>query len=256
MSTESIKTADDSQEIEQNEKDKRGQGQSYPVKEHSYVVNFVSKIYTELGYTAFHSKERIAEIHNLAVPSIRQILSTGQQYKLLELKHGTGYKVTPLFIKIFRPVNDQEKKEAIIESLKSPEFFTDLFQDFTGHVVPSNNGIANIFIRKGLRETAAIRLAEIFITNIKEYGLINQSNILSYSNPEAGSDKNNNSTKGENSKPEDLKVKEEVPVQAKPGIVDIVIPLKSTTVKAHLLIPEDYKDEDLDRIAKFVEALK
>jgi hypothetical protein len=255
MSTENNKMPDEQQETDHGEKERRGQ--SYPVREHSFVVNFVSKIYTELGYTAFHSKERIAEIHGLAVPSIRQILSTAQQYKLLEIKHGTGYKVTSLFIRIYRPVNDQEKKEAIIESLRSPDFFVDLFNDFTGHVVPSNNGIANIFIRKGLKEIAATRLAEIFITNLKEYGLVNQNNILSYASPETGVDKKNNNTiNGENSTPETKKTKEEDSIQLKPGIVDIVIPLKSTTVKAHLLIPEDYKEEDLDRIAKFVEALK
>ncbi|MEP7259292.1 MAG: hypothetical protein ABI687_12905, partial [Flavitalea sp.] len=54
------------------------------------------------------------------------------------------------------------------------------------------------------------------------------------------------------SKPEAAKPRQE----ATPGMMDIVIPLKSTKEKAHLWIPEDYTSEDLDRISKFVDALK
>lgn len=230
---------------------------SYPARTHSFALAFVEKIYQELGSSDFHSKENIADAHGLAVPSIKTTLSTAQQYGLLEIKHGIGYKVTALAIKIFHPENDSEKISSIIESLKMSDIFSQLLNEFNGQVVPSLTGITNIIIRRyDFKNPIAERIAEIFIDNLKDYNLINPKNILFLD----GKLKSTNSaattqeSKGPATESGRAGGKEDFTAN-QPGIVDILIPLKGKR-KAHLLIPEEYTEEDLDRIAKFVEALK
>jgi hypothetical protein len=229
---------------------------SYPSRTHRFAVAFVERIYQELGSSDFHSKEDIAKVHGLAVPSIKTTLSTAQQYGLLEIKHGVGYKVTALAIKIFHPENDSEKISSIVESLRAPDLFNELLNEFNNQVVPSQVGITNIIIRRyKFKSVVAERIAEIFIDNIKDYNLINPKNMLVL----------DNKTRIKNA---EIKIQETGPAidsiraetkegyrQNQQGIVDILIPLKGKR-QAHLLIPEEYAEEDLDRIAKFVEALK
>lgn len=232
---------------------------SYPSKLHNYVVSFVERIYTELGSSDYHGNEDIAKAHNLAIPSIKPTLSTAQQYGLLELKHGVGYKVTPLAIKIFHPENDSEKIASIIESLKSSDLFNDLINQFNGQVVPSLNGVTNILIRRfDFKSIIAEKVAEIFIDNLKQYNLINPKNVLVVENKKDNGVVNNKTQESLNNQTIDSNSTklDEKKFAIEPGIVDIVIPLKSSNQKAHLLIPENYKEEDLDRIAKFVDALK
>src|SRR5712672_2485433 len=73
---------------------------SYVSKDLKTIVDFIAKVYNQLGHTEFHSNKAIATVHGMSPDSIKLHLSSAQQYKLLELKHGTGYKVTDHFQKI------------------------------------------------------------------------------------------------------------------------------------------------------------
>ena len=234
---------------------------SYVSRDHKSMVEFVSVIYKNLGHTDHHSNKAIATVHKLSPDSIKQQLTSCQQYKLLEIKFGTGYKITDLFKRIFLPVNDTEKRAAIIESLKSPETYQQLFKEYEYHIVPPLNGIKNHFVRIfHFKEDIAEKAAQIFIDNLSEYNLLDNRGVLV-----SGIQFKNN-----NGKDEQIAVKDKVPEpeektppenkilidELSDKMIDIVIPLKTSKKKAHLLLPEDYKEEDLDRIAKFVEALK
>jgi hypothetical protein len=229
----------------------RKRSSSYPIKELSYIISFVTKIYTDLGFNKYHPNTDIAKVNDLAVASTKQILSTAQQYNLLEIKHGTGYKVTNLFIKIHKPVNEHEKKNAIAESLKSPEIFSKLINEYVGHPVPLQSGLTNQISRNfDLKENIAEKVAEIFTTNLREFGFLNSRNELILDDTSKGAGVK---------KDEVVEPKKEppfVPVKEDENFIDIPIPLKSTKQKARLILPETYTEEDLDRIAKFVEALK
>lgn len=231
---------------------------TYVSKDHVSMVNFVSEIYKNLGHTDYHSNKAIAAVNGLSPDSIKQHLSSCQQYKLLEIKHGTGYKITDLFKRIFLPVNETEKRSAIIESLKAPDTYQQLFKEYEYHIVPPLNGIKNHFVRNlHLKEDIAEKTAQIFIDNLNDYELIDYRGVLTSAI---------NLKPIENNKPQDLpenreereEEKENIKVDdpKEPKIIDIVIPLKTTKTQAHLLIPEDYKEEDLERIARFVDALK
>jgi hypothetical protein len=196
----------------------------------------------------------------LAYATIKQNLSTSQQYGLLEIKHGTGYRVTPLFVKIFRPVNDTEKNQGIIESLRTPELYKGLIELFQSHIVPPVTGLTNVILRKyDFKDKIAERAAEIFLQNLKDFGLLNANNVLILNPSFALVRKEEGETIIEDETKEETRLKDtpiEHSILENPEVVNIVIPLKSGGKKAHLLIPDNYTTEDLERIAKFVEALK
>lgn len=152
---------------------------SYVSKEHKAVFDFVTILYKELGHSDYHTKEQIAEAHRLSPDTIKTYLGSCQQYGLLEIKHGVGYKVTDLFTRMSHPLNEEEKHKATVESLKSPDLFQVLFKQYEQMHLPEFNGIKNHFLRNaGLRPEAAEKSAEIFLNNIKEYGLVDSKGVL------------------------------------------------------------------------------
>jgi hypothetical protein len=156
---------------------------SYVSKDLKTIIEFVGKVYSQLGHTIYHSNKAIATIHGLSPNSIKMHLSSAQQYKLLELKHGTGYKVTDHFQKIFLPRDDNEKRAAVIESLKNPETYQQLFKDYEYHVVP-RDGVKNHFIRNfGFKDDNATRAAEVFLANLKEFELLDSRGVLTSALP-------------------------------------------------------------------------
>src|ERR1700754_1486766 len=108
---------------------------SYVSKDLQSIIDFVEKVYKRLGHTEYHSNKAIATANGLSPESIKLHLSSAQQYKLLELKHGVGYKILEHFQKIYLPINANEKRIAIIESLKAPETYQQLFKDYEFNTV-------------------------------------------------------------------------------------------------------------------------
>jgi hypothetical protein len=151
---------------------------SYVARDLSSMIDFVAKVYNQLGHTAHHSNKAIAAVHSLSADSIKQQLTAAQQYKLFELKHGVGYKITEHFQKLYLPRNEAEKRSAVIESLKNVETYQQLFKDYEYHVVPSD-GVRNHFIRSyGYKDDVAAKATQVFIDNLKEYELLDSRGVL------------------------------------------------------------------------------
>ena len=213
---------------------------------------FVDNINKQLGSHAYHSNQAIADAAGLAVPTIRQTLSTCQQYGLLELKHGVGYKPTALFESLLYPKDETEKRTLSIQSLRHSPVLNTLINLFEGKQVPVLTGIQNTIVRDlGIKEIdKANKLANIFIDNLKDFKLINDKGILvtTYQSEKP------------TEKPKEEKKDEEKPPKPKDvndlEDIEIKIPLKGRTKDAILIVPRDYKDTDLIRIIKFVDALK
>jgi hypothetical protein len=152
---------------------------SYVSRDHSSMVEFVSVVYKNLGHAEYHSNKAIATVHGLSPDSIKQHLTSAQQYKLIEIKHGVGYKISPLFNSIYLPKTDAEKRSAVIESLKSPETYQQLFKEYEYHIVPPLNGIKNYFIRTYVfKAEVAEKAAQIFLQNLKDYELLDARGVL------------------------------------------------------------------------------
>jgi hypothetical protein len=228
----------------------------YPTIDVPQSIQFVTQIYLDLGYSHFHDKEAIAQIFKTAYHNIKQKLSTAQQYGLLELKYGTGYKVTPLFLKLYRPEHEYEKRTAILEALKNPPLYEKLISEYNGHNMPSVVGLSTtLFRRHGLHEKAAQKAAQVFISNLTEQGLIGSDNVLCFDEGMMEID-------------EPKEVAEPIisnsPLRALPAsttaeiipsdYLEIPIPLKNG--KAFLRVPENATEEDFLKIARVVEAYK
>jgi hypothetical protein len=151
---------------------------SYVTKDLKTMIDFVAKVYNQLGHTAYHSNKAIAAVHGLSPDSIKQHLTSAQQYKILTLKHGTGYKITDHFQKLYLPKNDNERRAAVIESLKNAETYQQLFKDYEYHVVPTD-GVKNHFIRTfGFKDDIAVKAAEVFLQNLKDFELLDSRGVL------------------------------------------------------------------------------
>lgn len=181
MAEEKLSTNDPLDDDNQSKEGKKRV--SYVSKDLKSIIDFVAKVYNQLGHTAFHSNKAIATVHGLSPDSIKLHLSSSQQYKLLEIKHGTGYKVTDHFQKIYLPRTENEKRSAIIESLKNPETYQQLFRDYEYHVVPTD-GVKNQFIRAfGMKEDVAVKAAQVFMDNLKDYELLDSRGVLTSAMP-------------------------------------------------------------------------
>lgn len=134
--------------------------------------------------------------------------------------------------------------------LRSPEIFFQLINEYAGHPVPPISGLTNQISRNFyLKENTAEKVAEIFISNLREFGFLNSLNELIL-------DDTSSSVKVKRDEDAELKKVSPLVSVTEGEFIDIPIPLKSTKQKARLILPETYTEEDLDRIAKFVEALK
>lgn len=155
---------------------------AYPSKSLKDIIEFVGKIYNSLGHTDFLSNKAIAAVHELSTDTIKPYLSAAQAYKIFELKHGTGYKVTDHFRKLYLPKNDSEKRASVIESLKHSEIYLQLFKDYEYNVVPSE-GVKNHFLRSGFKEEVAVRASQVFLENLKDFGLTDSRGVLTSALP-------------------------------------------------------------------------
>src|SRR6266498_2820334 len=123
--------------------------------------------------TTVAEPESNSDENNLSVNSIKQIVSTSNQYQCLKKIHGKGYKITEAFTKIFHPENDEEKIQTIIECIKNVPFYIPLINDYNEKVVPSIEGLQNRFIRDNkMKPHLAKAAAEIFIQNLKDFNLV------------------------------------------------------------------------------------
>lgn len=232
---------------------------SYVSRSHKSMVEFVATIYKSLGRTEYHSNKAIAAIHQLSPASIKQQLTSCQQYRLLEIKFGTGYKVTELFNRIYLPVNDAEKRAAVVESLKSPDTYQQLFKEYEYHIVPPVSGIKNHFVRNfQYKDDIAEMAAETFIENLKDYSLLDNRGVLISAISIKGSSHasgNENEIKAENNLQEEPTPKNNVPELQKPddGLFELPIPLPNRR-KAYLRYPlENLTKKDIKVITKALE---
>jgi hypothetical protein len=141
--------------------------------------------------------------------------------------------------------------EGIVTSLKQPEIYSKLIDEFNGHPLPSEAGLSARLLRSfGIKEYAADKAAQVFILNLKGSGFIDSNGNLkvpSEQDPKVQQNSRDNGVLIESPKKD--------PPPITPGYIEIPIPLIGGK-RAYIKIPEDYKPEDCERIAKFVEALK
>ncbi len=230
--------------------------ESYPIKTFKAIEPFVGNIYKKYGDSEVISNEKIADANNLSVNSIKQIVSTSNQYQCLKKIHGKGYKITEAFTKIFHPENDEEKIQTIIECIKNVPFYIPLINDYNEKVVPSIEGLQNRFIRDNkMKPHLAKAAAEIFIQNLKDFNLVNTRGVLIFKSEQKPITQNNISPAELNG----INIAPSTGMQTKntkdinDNLVEIPIRLKDSRM-AYLSFPKDFTDDDLKKIFKVAKA--
>lgn len=241
---------DDIDEKEEKDEAKRS---LYPSKSLKEMVDFVTVIYNKLGHTSFHSKHSIAEAHGLAYPTIKPYLSSGKYLGLLEIQYKAGYKVSPLFLKLYRPVDDRERAESAIIALNNFPLFNTWINQYSGQLLPPIDGLSNMLERDGYSAKAARTVSGSFIKSLTEYRLLGSKNVLTVT----ATPLMEQNQEPQTSSPTAESVSQNNPqsIGMDDTIHEILVPLREGR-KAFIQIPKDFDDRDLRRIAKFVGALE
>lgn len=149
---------------------------SYTIQE---SLDFAERIYKVYGNSYRATREEIATALNYSVGSLTQKVSAAVQYGLLDLKSKEGYKVTDLFVRWYRPISDNAKKEALQEAFKSPPLYADLINVFEGNILPPLKPLANILLQKhNISEKACDKAAEIFEQNSELVSALTNERLL------------------------------------------------------------------------------
>lgn len=246
---------------------------AYPSHTIQEMVEFVQKIYSKFGASTHLKREDIAAAFGLKEVTIQSDCSTCVQYGLLEMKKTAGYKPTSLFTSIFKPLNEAEKKSALIQALSNPELYQNLLREFSGQVVPIE-GLATILFRNhNIAEKVSSKAAEIFIENIKYLNLIDADgklrlngafvaeNEVKENNPPVTTpiiitpQKENpeNNSNGLNNNDDIHSSADEYNQPNKPLAFNILLKKKRT---AQLMIPHDTQKEDLETIKNWISLMK
>lgn len=249
---------------------------AYPSHLIQSSIDYVTKIHTGLGNTSHNTRETIAKVLGLSPASVTIPLSSCVQYGLIEMKSKIGYKPTQRFERIRKPLNEQEKKDALLECFKNPTLYEGLIAEFSGNILPVQIGLSTILYRKyHISESASEKAAEIFIENARNLGLLNDENRLIISSQNADNTEQNidsipivetetvtkhttNNYLLQSPTPKFTKPanEQQSTIVNNPDANSIDIPLRSGQFIAKLVVPKDVTNEDLNKIAKFIEALR
>lgn len=231
-----------------------------PAKELSFMVDFVAKIYKELKPEAFHTKEEIAIVHRLAPNSVKSLLSTAQQYNLLEMKYGTGYKILPLFSKIYFNEGNAVKTAAITESLLYTELYRNILKEYNEKLFPEKQQLRTVFQKRyNVKETIATKIVNVLFKNLEDFNFINPAGILKLNLAEQQVIENKAEKAAEKElqrisevKPEKIAVQTE---KKNKETIEIVIPIRNNQ-RIVFKIPEDISNNELEKIARIILAYK
>ena len=99
----------------------------------------------------------------------------------MDMKTGEGYKPSQDFIRIYKPISEEEKQQTKVECLLRPELYRQLIERFSGQQLPGVGGLAILLYRQyRVAEDASQKAAKVFLDNVESLGLVSD-NILKLS---------------------------------------------------------------------------
>lgn len=222
--------------------------QSYPAFSLDFCLDLVTKIYIEYGTSSFLKREEIASTAGVTEATIQMRVSSAVQYGLLERSHGEGYKPSPLFINAYKPLNDEEKRTALIDALSNPPLYKKLLEEIDGSIVPSTKALSTILFRKhGIAENASEKAAQTFIDNLNYIGLIESDNHIRLKKGTVEKKSKEAEQKQADFKDSGSVPHEKVAANLNMEFREINIPLTEKK-KAVLLVPVSLKTKDIEII--------
>ena len=254
----------------------KGQRSSaYPSYSLLYCLNLCETIYKTYGTSHRASREELATTLNLSVGNITMKISSCTQYGLLDMKSKEGYKVSDLFVRYYRPINEKQSFDAKLEAFKHPTLYQALIGSFSGGILPPVKPLSNILLQKySISESACESAASIFIENAKELNLLANDNefnadgiekaseIEEVETIEAESYDSNQSSNPQNINIPQIKPQDNSQSNSNPStgfvpsngvVINILLKEKRT---AQLVLPNDAMAGDLETIINWIRLMK
>lgn len=170
-----------SQELVNAFKASRIRSVAYPSNTIEHCVGLTSEIFKIFG-NVFATRDAISKQLDISDSHLQTQLSSCVQYGLLELKSKEGYKQTPLFTKVYKPLLSEKKENAILEAFKNPELYKNIIREHDNQTL-TVTGLAIILFRNHkVSDNASNLAAKVFIDNASALGLINDDNLFSINN--------------------------------------------------------------------------
>ena len=237
----------------------------------TYIIEYENKTIAFFSVSNDKISYEEKSISNRSFKKLFQdIMPEGKKYKSYPAVR-VGYKPSKLFLHVYKPINETEREEALIDCLLNPDLYKRLLLQFQHGIVPSVSALSTILFRNhNIAEAASENAAQIFIDNLKYLKLLDDNNylLLNRQIDVETVEKESGSTKEENKKPN---IKLNDTLSKKPDNSNtkkhdessreqidsypIIIPLKNSRV-GKLILPVDFNDEDLDKVEKFIDALR
>lgn len=155
---------------------RKGRSSAYPAHNISEVIEAVEKLYKNLGKGPFNRDSVAIALGYKGLSGASAIkISACIQFGLLN-KSGNTYFVADLAKRILTPTSEEEKENAILESLRTPSLYGALISEYEGQALPTM--LPNILSRNyGILESSAKKAAEVFQESL-EFGGILKDGVL------------------------------------------------------------------------------
>lgn len=243
--------------METNIKKPRERSKEYPQYDLNTCIQITEEINSKLG-NRFSSLTQIAKAIGNVETRASTKLSSCRQFGLVELRKKEGYKPTEAFYKATRGRTEQDKKDALIQCLKTPTIYGDFISKHNGEPIPSD--LPSIFYWDyKITEGAKNEAAEIFRTCLDQLGLIKDGKL----NLTSANEEQEEEIVKEEVKIDEIKKDKETPI-VNDGVQKIIPPAgkKSADIKigvgrfVTVIFPENITNEEIDRFIKNLELWK
>jgi hypothetical protein len=232
---------------------------AYPSYSLTDCVEIVSKIYQSYGDASFIDRSQIAEALGLSVGSVVTRVSSCSQYGLLEKQSKVGYKPSIIFRKIYKPISEMEKHEALLEAFITPALYQKIIDKYDGHHFPQGSAFSNILYREfSISDKVAQIAADIFLENAELISAIDENNILNVRGIEINENLENSDLEESNNptkKKDEEIANEDHNLKSNKDFHKIEIPLTHKK-KAVISIPIDLNSKDILIIKKQMEVFE
>ncbi len=245
----------------------RERSSAYPSYTIFFCVELIKKIVLKFGSATFVTREEIAKKLSISEGSLSTQLGACVHYGLLEMKVKIGYKPTACFRLIVKHLTEAEKTSALQEALNTPDLYKRLLAD--PEIMDEAITVDGLAIRltrsHNITDGASEKAAQVFLSNLSYLGISpgkhHQPTIEPDSDTDIGSDSESPGftaiQKFDHQEYQSSKKEEspQVAVTTVPNSLTLEIPLKDQRL-AKLIYPMDITDKDLDKILKFIDALR
>jgi len=152
-------------------KTKRARSVAYPAISLPEAIDYTSRLRKELGKGPYSRELASQGIGHAMISGAAAVkIAAMTHYGLLD-RVGNAYSQSVLAERIILETSESDKIAAIIEAVKSPKLFSDLFNRFAGHALPVM--LSNILVREfRVDEKVSVKVVKVFTESAEFAGLL------------------------------------------------------------------------------------